>query len=109
MVDNAGCFDLKGKKYEASASLANLKVEVSYDPLNMETVTVRYGKMDSLQAHPIRIGAYADKKPERPVGLTNELPDTSRFLDALEKKYKEEHRIQARALSFADYGKEGDR
>ncbi len=108
MIDNTGCFDLKGRKYEASASLANLKVEVSYDPLNMETVSVRYGKMDVMQAHPLKIGAHADRKQDRPVGLTSELPETSRFLDALEKKYKEDHRIQARALSFADYGKAGD-
>ena len=35
-------------------------------------------------------------------------PETSRFLDALEKKYNEEHRMMADALSFGDYGKAGD-
>ena len=34
-------------------------------------------------------------------------PETSRFLDALEKKYKEDHRMMADALSFGEYGKEG--
>ena len=33
--------------------------------------------------------------------------DISRFLDALEKRYKEEHQLMANALSFGDYGKAG--
>ena len=83
-------------------------MEIAFDPLDTETVRVRYGKMDEIEAHPIRIGSYADKKPARPIGLTNELPETSRFLDALEKRYKEDHKIKANALSFADYGKAGE-
>ncbi|MBO6309336.1 MAG: DDE-type integrase/transposase/recombinase [Oribacterium sp.] len=108
VIDKSGCFDFFGKKYEASAALAGLEVEIAYDPLNTETISVRYGLMDEIKAHPIRIGAYADKKPERPIGMTDKLPETSRFLDALEKKYREDHVNEARALSFGDYGKAGD-
>lgn len=46
---------------------------------------------------------------ERPVAMTDEMPETSRFLDALEKKYKEDHRVASKALSFTDYGKAGDK
>ena len=63
--------------------------------------------MDEIKAHPVRISAFAAKTPERPAGLTNTTPETSRFLDALEKKYREDHRIAANALSFGDYGKAG--
>ncbi len=108
MIDKSGCFDFNGRKYEASIALANLKVEISYDPLNTETITVRYGKMDALQAHPVKISAYASQTPVRPIGMTNELPETSRFLDALEKRYNQDHRTTAQALSFADYGKAGE-
>ena len=107
-IDKAGCFDFGGRKYEASVALAGMKVEISYDPLNTSTITVRYGKMDAILAHPVKIGAFASKMPERPVGMTNQLPETSRFLDALEKKYRESHRQTAQALSFADYGKAGE-
>lgn len=107
-IDKAGCFDFKGRKYEASAALAGMDVEIAYDPLNTETITVRRGKMDEVKAHPVRIGAFASKTPERPAGMTDMLPETSRFLDALEKKYREDHRIMAGVLSFADYGKAVD-
>lgn len=108
IIDKAGCFDFKGRKYEASAALAGMQVEIAYDPLNTETIAVRHGKMNEIKAHPVRIGAFASKTPERPAGMTDMLPETSRFLDALEKKYKEDHRIMAGALSFADYGKAGE-
>ena len=108
VIDKSGCFDFAGKKYEASAALAGLEVEIAYDPLNTDMISVRYGLMDEIKAHPIRISAYADKTPERPIGMTDKLPETSRFLDALEKKYKEDHVNAARALSFGEYGKAGD-
>lgn len=38
--------------------------------------------------------------------MTGTIPETSRLLDALEKKYKEDHGQMARALSFEGYGKE---
>lgn len=109
IVDKVGCFEFYGRTYEASAALAGMKVEILFDPLSINTVTVRYGKMNTLKAHPIKIGAYAKKNLERPVAMTDEMPETSRFLDALEKKYKEDHRVASKALSFTDYGKAGDK
>lgn len=106
LIDKAGCFSFNGKQYEASSALAGLEVEISYDPLNTETVTVGYGKMDKIQAHPVRIKAFADKEVPRPAGMTDMLPETSRFLDALEKRYKEDHKLKADALSFGEYGKQ---
>lgn len=108
MIDKAGCFSLGGRQYEASVALAGMEVEISYDPLNKETVTVSLGKMEKIQAHPVRIGAFAAKTPERPAGMTDMLPETSRFLDALEKRYKQDHGMMANALSFGEYGKAGE-
>ena len=106
VVDKAGCFSLDGKTYEASAALAGLEVEITYDPLNKETVTVSFGKMEKIQAHPVRIGAFADKTTPRPAGMTDMLPETSRFLDALEKRYRKDHSLMADALSFGEYGRQ---
>ena len=106
-IDNAGCFTLNGIRYEASAALANVEAVIAFDPMNTESVEVRYRDMEPFPAHRLRIGAYADKKPAVSVAMTDELPETSRLLHALEKKYKEDHHETAYALSFEDYGKEG--
>ena len=105
-IDEAGCFSLSGSRYEASAALAGMEAEISYDPMDMETVTVCCRGAGVLLAHRMEIGAFAAKVPPVPVGMTGRIPETSRLLDALEKKYKEDHRQMARALSFRDYGKE---
>ena len=70
---------------------------------------VEYQDMEPIAAHRMQIGAYAEKKPPVPVAMTDKVPETSRFLDALEKKYKEDHQIMANAISFGDYGKAGTR
>lgn len=104
-LDKAGCFSFGGQMYEASAALAGAKVEIAYDPLYTETIMVHYRDMEPVTARRIRIGSFADKKPDLPVSMTDKVPETSRFLDALEKEYKESHRLMADALSFSDYGK----
>ena len=108
-LDNAGCFSFGDVKYEASTALANAEVEIAYDPMNAETIKVLYRDMNPITAHRVRIVAFCDKTPDVPVAMTERIPSTSRFLDALEKKYKEDHRLMANALSFGDYGKAGDR
>lgn len=107
-IDKTGCFEFKGITYEASIAYSGLKVEIAYDPLNTQTVEVHHGKLDVIHAHPVQIGSHASKEPVLPVGMTEKVPERSRFLDALEKKYKEDHRMMADALSFGDYGKAGE-
>ena len=106
-LDNAGCFSFLDTKYEASTSLAGAEVEIAYDPMNTETIKVLYRDMEPVMAHRVKIGAFCDKKTELPVAMTDKVPETSRLLDALEKKYREDHHLMANALSFGDYGKAG--
>ena len=108
-IDEAGCFSLRGSRYEASAALANMEAEIAYDPMDMETVAVRCRGTEALLAHRMEIGAFSSKVPPVPMGMTGSVPETSRLLDALEKKYKEDHGKMARALSFGEYGKEAGR
>ena len=84
-------------------------MEIAYDPLNTQTIEVRHGKLEVIQAHPVKIGEHASKDPVLPAGMTENIPDRSRFLDALEKKYTKERELMANALSFGDYGKDGGR
>lgn len=106
-LDNAGCFSFGDVRYEVSVTLANAEVEIAYDPMNTEVIKVLYQDMEPIMAHRVKIGAFCDKKSPVPVAMTDKLPETSRFLDALEKKYKEDHQLMANALSFGDYGKAG--
>lgn len=106
-LDNAGCFSFGDVRYEASAALANAEVEIVYDPMNTEVIKVLYQDMEPIMAHRVKIGAFCDKKSPLPVAMTDKLPEASRFLDALEKKYREDHQLMANALSFGEYGKAG--
>lgn len=106
-LDNAGCFSFQDSTYEASTALAGAKVTIAYDPMDTEVITVHYLDMEPLKAQKVRIGAFADKKPPVPAAMTDSIPESSRFLDALEKKYHKDHGMMADALSFGEYGKAG--
>lgn len=106
-LDNAGCFSFGDVRYEASAALANAEAEIVYDPMNTEVIKVLYQDMEPIMAHRVKIGAFCDRKSPLPMAMTDKLPETSRFLDALEKKYREDHQLMANALSFGEYGKAG--
>lgn len=102
-LDNAGCFSFGNTRYEASTALANADVEIAYDPLNTEVIRVTYRDMEPIMAHRVAITSHASKTPPVPVSMTGEAPKTSRLIDAIEKKYNEDHRMLANALSFAGY------
>ncbi len=107
-IDKAGCFSFDGRMYEASTALAGAEVEIIYDPLHTEEIEVHYQGIAPIKAKRVRIGSFADKKPPVPIGMTEQLPETSRLLNALEKKYKEDNGLLADAISFAEYGREAD-
>lgn len=107
-LDNTGCFSFEDTKYEASTALAGAEVEIAYDPMNTETIKVLYRDLEPIMARRVKIGAFCDKKTTVPAGMADKVPETSRLLDALEKKYRDDHQLMADALSFGDYGKVGD-
>lgn len=95
-IDKAGCFSFNGRMYEASTSLAGAKVEIVYDPLHTEEIEVRYQGITPIKAKRVKIGAFADQKTALPIGMTDEIPETSRLLDEahlLEKETLEEFRF----------------
>ena len=105
-VDKGACISFRGRKYETKPALIGYKVEISYDPAAPETITVSYPGYESFQAHPVRIGEFCDKNPTLPAPMQDQMPTTSRFLDALERKHSESVRQMADAISFASYRKE---
>ncbi len=104
-VDKGGCFSFQGKKYEAKTSLIGCKVEIAYHPASPETVTVHYQGMEPFEAKPVSVDPYVHQSELLPENKKTLDPETSRFLDALEKQHAESKRRLADAISFSDYGK----
>lgn len=105
-VDKGACISFQGRKYETKPSLIGRIVEISYDPDSPEVITVSYPGVESFQTAPLKIGEYCDRSPALPPSMHDINPETSRFLDALELKYKENRKRRADAISFGDYRKE---
>lgn len=106
VVDKGACISFKGNKYETHASLIGATVEVSYDPMDLETVRIAYPGIESFEAQPVRIGSYCDPTPEIPTSMLDAQPEVSRLLKGLEKKHKHTQQMKANAISFRDYRKE---
>lgn len=106
LVDKGGCISLFGRQYEVSTALIGAKVEVSYDPMLLDTVTVRYQGVEPITAHPLVIKEYCDPKPAVPASMLPVEPQTSRLLDVLERKHEDRRQIQANAISFSGFRKD---
>lgn len=106
-IDKSGCLSFDGKKYDVSVSLAGRTVEIAYDPMAPETITVTCEGTEPITARPLAIPEFCDKSPVRPSCMQEDIPETSRFLDGLKKKAEANREHRMSAISFADFGKEG--
>lgn len=106
VVDKGGCIRVSGRTYETSTSLIGARIEIAYDPLKPEIITVSYPGIKPFAIRPLRIGEYCDQKPEIPVSMLAVEPETSRFLEGLKRQREKNLAMQANALSFSGYGKE---
>jgi transposase InsO family protein len=107
IVDKGGCIRFGGHDYEVSAALIGAKVEIAYDPQHPEPLTVTYRDLPPIQARRVAISPFCDKKPELPAAMQPAEPETSRFLDVLEKKHTVSQVRLTNAISFSGYRKEG--
>lgn len=80
-------------------------VTIAFDPLQTETLTITYRDMAALESKPLAIGEFCRKTPKVPEHLLPTEPESSRFLDGLEKKYDQEKGQVANAISFGTYKK----
>ena len=107
LVDKGACISFQGRKYETKPSLVGFKVEISYDPSAPETITVHYPGMEPFTAQPVKIGAFCDKNPALPASMQETVPESSRFLNVLEKKQEQSRSRMADAISFGQFRKDG--
>ena len=66
---------------------------------------MRYPGIKPFKAVPLKIGEYCDQKPALPASMLSVEPETSRFLNALEKRHEESVKKRADAISFGAYRK----
>lgn len=107
-VDKGACISFKGMKYETLPSLIGCEVEISFDPMAYETITVSYPGIKPFSAKPVTIGAHVGAKQELPETMLPATPKNSRMLEALEKKRAASKELMADAISFDSYRKDGD-
>ena len=105
-VDKSGCISFNGRKYDVSAALAGRTVEIAFDPMAPETVTVTCEGTAPITAHPLEIPEFCDRTPVVPSSMQDAVPETSRFLDALKEKAEANRQRRMSAISFSGFGKE---
>lgn len=106
-VDKGGCIRFRGRLYEASSALIGATVEISYDPMKTETLTVRYKDVPAFEILPVEIKEFCAPKPQLPTSMQAVEPECSRFLKGLEQQYARQKERQANAISFGAYRKDG--
>lgn len=105
-VDKGACVSFGGRKYDVGISLIGAKVEIVFDPMAPEAITVHHKGMEPFEAHPLEMGEYCKPRPKLPDTMLPVQPETSRFLDVLEKKHRQRIQQSADAISFASLRKE---
>ncbi len=106
IVDKGACVNFNGRKYDVGLSLIGAKVEIVFDPMAPETITVLHKGMEPFEAHPLEMTEYCKPRPKLPDTMLAVEPETSRFLDVLEKKHRQRMQQNADAISFASLRKE---
>ena len=107
-VDNSGCISFRNLSYEALPSLAGQKVEISYDPMAPQTITIYAKDMEPMISHPLVMGQWCAPKPQVPETLLPKEPESSRFLEGLEAKRQKTMQLKADAISFDLFRKEAE-
>jgi len=110
-VDKTGCISFGGKLYEVGVLFAGQKVNIIYDPADIQTLTVEHERSgDSFRIKELKIGEHTGPRPQLPKFMTPALPRTSRLLDEKEKQHAARQDVVRRAIRYKDIsgGKDGE-
>ncbi|WP_026674116.1 DDE-type integrase/transposase/recombinase [Alkalihalobacterium bogoriense] len=107
-VDKSGCISFMDQKYEVGLPFIGRQVEVIYDPVNIEELTIEFENYTPWKAKKLVIGEKAGKRPALPEHLQVQSVDSSRLLKAAERKNEERQREQKPAVTFRGVWKEDD-
>jgi len=107
-VDKSGCISFMDQKYEVGLAFIGRKVDVVYDPADIEELTIEFEDYTPWKAKKLVIGERAGKRPELPEHLQVQSVDSSRLLKAPEQKNQEPQFEQKPAVTFRAVWKEDD-
>ena len=96
------------QKYEVGLAFIGRKVDVVYDPANIEELTIEFEDYSPWKAKKLVIGERAGKRPALPEHLQVQNADSSRLLKAAEQKNQERQIEQKPAVTFRAVWKEDD-
>lgn len=105
-VDKSGCISFMDQKYEVGLTFIGRKVDVIYDPSDLEELTIEYEGYTPWKAKKLVIGERAGKRPTLPPHLQVEEANSSRLLKAAEQKHQERQIEQTPAVAFRAVWKE---
>lgn len=107
-VDKSGCISFMDQKYEVGLAFMGRKVDVVYDPLNIEELTIEFEDYTPWKAKKLVIGEMAGRRSELPGHLQAQSADSSRLLKAAERKNLERQIDQKPAVTFRAVWKEDE-
>ncbi len=99
-VDKSGCISFNNKKYEADALLAGRTIDIAYDPNDITVLTAEY-EGRSWRISELNIGEHTGPRPKLPKTIQRAVPETSRLLDAKEKRHAERQDNVRRAIRYS--------
>lgn len=99
-ADKSGIISFQGKKYDLGVKYAGRKVDVVYDPANVDVLTIEVPGELPFQAHQLVIGTHVAERPTRCDPPRKET-DRSRLLDAAATSYQNKERMRQRAISYS--------
>lgn len=103
-VDKSGCISFQGRKYEVSVALIGAKVEIAFDPMATDILTVHYKDMKPFDVKPLVIGEFCTgSKPQLPEHMLPVEPDSSRFLDAISRSADEKNADRAKTIGVTSF------
>jgi putative transposase len=97
-VDKTGCASLKGLIYEIGIEYTGKKVDLRYDPFDLEAVEVWHSGERKKTAYRVVVGEYCGKKTE--TKLVTEHKTHSRLLKIFAEESKQRQKRSLGAISF---------
>ena len=108
-VDKTGCFTLEGTTYEAGSVYVGKRIEIRYDPFDLERVEIWEEGTKIKIAEQLKIKEYNGIKRSTGVNaIETSKKSGSRLLGALEKEKKIKQSKKHQAISFSSIEKEAD-